>query len=596
MYTWGFGYTATKFLKNSENFLERNIMRVGFGLGIFPIVSIILGVLRVPMDWKIFLFLSFIVPTISLFVYLIKGKSPELKLRLTKSNINIFIVLVLAGLSFFMYAGGAFKYPWLEDDDPWAHAHGIKFIKIEKTIFEPIKGEGHLHYIDPYPPAYDILMAILHQTSPSMNWTLKFFNSLIICLGIIFFYFFVKKFIGDKNKALFSTFILAAIPCYLSHFIWAHSLVVTLFYPIFYCFEMLKEDKRYMYIAALIIGSILVVQPTQSIKFAVLLLIYWLVKAVFEKKLLLNIIIAGLIGFLLSLSWWGVMLAKYDGLSGLADAMHYQKQGIHVKGTADRLYTFQDFFIARKQNMINNPVGVGVVISLLLIMGLIYLGFQYNSLLKKENSWKLIVLAWLIFTFIGIHGARLPISLFAFRFWMLFAIPTSIIAAEGMWFLFGIGKSSGIPKIFILIVVIIGIFFTSVVQKYTVNTAIWSPGGGFESYEQVMDYSWIRTLPPNTKIFGFCHIDSVFRIIGFDQTDYGWRSDVLEMRQTAINKSVDSIYSWLKKEKYEYTIFDTDCAREYGINATNAKLQELISSGKFQPVKQGVGLVVLKVL
>ena len=131
-----------------------------------------------------------------------------------------------------MYTSGAFKYPYLENNDPWSHAKGAEFISIQKTAFDPnpFDTTNALTYVDPYPPSYDIFMGVLHQTSQSLNWTLKFFNSLIISLGILFFYYFAKSFIGDEQKALYATFVLAMIPCYPSHFIWAHSLVITLFF------------------------------------------------------------------------------------------------------------------------------------------------------------------------------------------------------------------------------------------------------------------------------------------------------------------------------------------------------------------------------
>jgi len=66
VYLYGFGFAATSFLKKAENlaenFWERNIMRLGIGVAVFALVGIILNFLRIPLDWKIFLFLSLIAP------------------------------------------------------------------------------------------------------------------------------------------------------------------------------------------------------------------------------------------------------------------------------------------------------------------------------------------------------------------------------------------------------------------------------------------------------------------------------------------------------------------------------------------------------
>src|SRR4030042_1450406 len=103
--------------------------------------------------------------------------------------------------------------------------------------------------MDPYPPGYDLLMGVLLQTANSVMWILKFFNALIISVSIAFFYFFAKELMGDKNKALFSTFCLAAVPAFMSHFIWAISLAVPLYFVAFYCLERIKQDKKWFIVS-----------------------------------------------------------------------------------------------------------------------------------------------------------------------------------------------------------------------------------------------------------------------------------------------------------------------------------------------------------
>ena len=73
VYTWGLGFTATKFLKNSENALERNIMRIGIGLGVFVVLAVLLNLLHIPLDWKVFLVLSLILPA-TILIKKIKNK------------------------------------------------------------------------------------------------------------------------------------------------------------------------------------------------------------------------------------------------------------------------------------------------------------------------------------------------------------------------------------------------------------------------------------------------------------------------------------------------------------------------------------------
>src|SRR3989338_7177942 len=105
IYTWGFGYTATFFFKNSENFLERNLMRLGIGLAGLIVASLLLNLLRIPIDWKIILALSLIAPLYGLF-RAVKGKNFNIDIKLTKSNITIALVLVIFLATLFMYTKG----------------------------------------------------------------------------------------------------------------------------------------------------------------------------------------------------------------------------------------------------------------------------------------------------------------------------------------------------------------------------------------------------------------------------------------------------------------------------------------------------------
>jgi len=605
IYTYGLGLSITFFIKNSENFLERNLMRIGIGLGILPILGIFLNLLHIPLDWKIFLLLSLIIPCYSIIK---KKKIVTPSLKLTKSNINIIVVLIIFLLTLFMYEKGAFKYDYLEDDDPWHYAQSVKYISIEKTAYEQ-EDMNVLSYTDPYPPGYGIFMAILHQTSSSINWTLKFFNALIISLGVFFFYFFVKEFTGNKNKALFSTFVLAAIPCYLSHFIWSHSLAVTLFFPALYCLEMIKNDKKWMYASVLVIGGIFVAQPSQSIKFGIMFSILFLVKLFFQRKFLKHIFFSGIGGLILSLSWWlskgrslffniNRQVINSESTSFMTGIIsRIQREFAYDGGSATRAYSFNDFFIAKSQNLINNPIGVGIVLSILAVISLIYVLIKYKPLLKEKNHWIVITLLWLLFTFLGINSMtfNLPVGLYAFRFWMLFAIPLSILSAEGMWFLIALGKKFRINKYIIIIIMILSIIFTSGYQKYNLNTAMWPPGATWTSYDEVNGYLWLKTLPVNTKIFAFTRQRSDY-IIGFDKFMCVWCKEDMDSQKEAINKTAEELHNWLKRKEYEYLTIGGKEVMEFGINNTNDKINEYISSGLFQPVHQNKGVIILKVI
>src|SRR3989338_2190861 len=120
-------------------------MKIGLGLGAIPLLAVILNLLHIPLDWRIFLALSLIAPLYTIFRSRGRVKLPNI--ALTKSNVYILIVLIIFSLTLFMYLKGAFSYPYFEDDDPWAHAVGVKYVSIEKNVNDP---NENLLYLDPY--------------------------------------------------------------------------------------------------------------------------------------------------------------------------------------------------------------------------------------------------------------------------------------------------------------------------------------------------------------------------------------------------------------------------------------------------------------
>jgi len=444
LYTFGLGFTLCRFVKESDNFLEKNLIRMGVGFSVLPILGVIFSLLHIPVDWKIFLPLSLIFPAFYFFRNY-KNLKFNLNFKFRKSDLTLVLVILIFIFSFNMYHKGAFSYPYLEDDDPWSHANGVKYVSVEKTFFNP---SGGTSYLDPYPPVYDGLLGLLNQTSTSLNWTLKFFNALLISLSLIFFYLFVKEFTNNPFLALFSTLALSMIPAFLSHFIWAHSLIPIFIFLSFLFMERIKHDKKWIYISSLAIAALLLTTITQSIKFMMLFLIYFAIKSIVEKRFYTEIFIAGILGFIISLIWWIPLSFRFGSVFNLLNSLYGQSQekfgflysllsntlfyifliaailiflflfyylknklkshhksfigiflaviillsyiaaysSISEAGTADRIYDFNDFFVANKQNMINNPIGIGIAIMSLLFITFLFMLYEQFSIIKKNRD------------------------------------------------------------------------------------------------------------------------------------------------------------------------------------------------------------------
>ncbi|MBI3036791.1 glycosyltransferase family 39 protein [Candidatus Woesearchaeota archaeon] len=715
VYTWGLGFSATRLARESEHFLERNLMRLGIGFSAFTVLGMALNAFRIPLDWRVFLFASVAVPLYCLIFR--KGyrqlNAPSLRLRL--SDVNVLILLLVFAFTAYMYISGAFSYAYLEDDDSWTHVRGIAYVSIEKTAFASQFFQSQ--YMDPYPPGYDMFFGVLNQVSSSVYWVVKFFNALVISLSIIFFYFFAKEFMGSSKKALFATFVLASVPAYLSHFIWAPAFALVAFFPAMYAFEMIRHGRKWWVVAAICFASVLLIHPTHAVKLSVFVAIYLGIKLlsglIADNKSWVQqnagSIKAAILGVLLSLFWWGfkwrVFASKAAGSfkdgPEAATAAIRQSPNVIVKlirlvthalnpdsGTATRVYTFRDFFIAQSQNMVNNPVGFGVFAFILMAAGLVsaVLGFvkllprprvvipvaavvviilvilltsstlefqqgfygrdgplrpqnwvnppSYGGVFaislvlvllavafllsvvaviaaarrnaeRRQVIYLAILLGWLLFAFLGVNNQTfdLPVGLFAFRFWMILAVPAAMLASEGLFALLGLvsrfkldASAVTAVKLAIIAVFVVGIFFTSAKPKLDLNTACW-PSGAFWGGNYVLEqgsncpvpsellvYGWLRTLPPNTKVFTFSNPDQV---IGSDKYSCGWCEPEYRMRQRFFNVTPSELHSFLRDNSYDYFIIGGIEVKNFGLNRTVSLINAVASSGLFTIANQG---------
>ena len=633
VYFWGLGFTATYWLTDkTENALEKFFLRIAIGMGVFPLLSVILNVVRIPLDWKIFLVLSIAFP---LFVlgkkfYTKERIFSEEKFQLKKSTLFFLLALGIAIVWMYIYTTGAFAYPYLEDEDPWGHAVGAKYVARERNAFDPPhsvrngKIDDLLSYIDPYPPAYDILMGVLHQTSADLNWTLKFFNALIICLGFVFFYMFARI-ITDRNKALFATFVLAAVPSYLTHFIWAHSLGITLFFPLMVAFEHLREQKNWVYPAGFIFGSIWVTQNvSQPLTLSIMLVIYLVVVSITNGKLFARGFVALIAGFCASLLWWAGLVMKY----GLSTFLAYYKVGdggqtaaentVAATGTAGKLlktffnpggsgsraYGVNDFFFAQHTNMINNAIGIGLVVSVLVLIAVVYLLVRYRKeLVTSQHTWKAVMLFWLIYTFWGVNGSTFPISVArgSFRLWMFLSIPVALLAAEGLSALYQLPRKVPLQVYLIGLVVVGGVVLTSAHQKYSANTAQWPTSGAFTNNAEPFEYgAWFKTIEQNSKVFLYSPRDKL--AIGYGAYSCVWCKELIDFREDILNKDAKELHVFMKENDYDYFLVNAQMEYKhfrnpFGENVTQELLpkryDEIVSSGLFVPVYQKENMFVV---
>ncbi len=705
LYCWGLGYSLRGMFKlfkagaGQQGFLERFFISVALGLAILPLLLVLFAVLRIPLDWRIVLAVSLLYPAWQLLknrqnlFQAVRGIAEKplaaIPRSISRQTLWLLLVLLIVSAAFFMYAKGAFTYPYLEDEDPWGHSLGVKYVALEKKALDPGlsiwegKIDPVLSYIDPYPPAYDILLGILHQTSPDLNWTMKFFNALIIALSLLFFYLFAKELMqpetngqqlqaeglsaessvkssvkSSAGKAALATFILASIPAYFSHFIWAHALGIAVFFPTAYAFLRLwnahhnnsdNSDSHnnsntgnlknslknsWFWPALLFVASFWVTQNIeQPIKFTLLLLVMAVVFSITSRSFWKQGFLALFGGIAASFIWWGTMLQKYSlkgflayygvGGASVAEAVAGSAAGAAAEsaagasgappglgafswlaslmrsftspgGSGSRAYSPADFFFAQSSNAINSPIGLGMVVSLLVLLGLLWVLWRYKHRIVEENqAWLAVVIFWLLLLFWGVNGQTFPVSIIRapFRVWLYLPIPIALLAAETVYLLAAKARKLRIPAIAVaglVGVLLLGILLTSAKQKYEFNTSIWPTSGSFASPQEAFEYgAWFETLPDNTKVFMYSPREKL--AAGFGAFACTWCEDEVLFRERILEKDAQELHRFLKQKSYQYLVLnpamDLRYLRQYGGNETEQLLQEkydeILSSGLF---------------
>src|SRR3989344_4953578 len=112
-YLWGLGFTVSYWMKKADNFLERQFMNIGVGMGVLSVLAILFNFLHIILDWKLFLGTSLAFP---MFILVKKLKNKELvwpKFKLNRSDVIALVAILIAIISFYVYAKGAFTYSYL---------------------------------------------------------------------------------------------------------------------------------------------------------------------------------------------------------------------------------------------------------------------------------------------------------------------------------------------------------------------------------------------------------------------------------------------------------------------------------------------------
>jgi hypothetical protein len=565
---------------DGEESLSYVFIYAALGLALFVLLSSVLGLVGL-IDPLVYLVLA-IVPIVSYCVMRGPGCSSVMcglgcsmygnQLEIPKVDKHWLIVIGLFAVALVVFEYGAFATPLLEDDDSWQHAAGVRYVSETGTYLQP---EPRLiHYLSPYPPFYDVLMAMLFEVDgESITTILKFFNAFLVALVIPLFYCWARNRL-DKDVSLWATFILALLPCFMSHFIWSQTLAMVFVFPALYFIDKYNEKKLAMDGVAGIIclTALLITQPSVAGIIFIMICIY-------QAPLIFSNIQGALaipaMSFIFAiLVFWGGMFYLY-GVETVMQHISFIPDFV-TSSTLDTgggiVYGVQDFLTPPFASRMDQPVGIGEAVVILTLVGL------YVTL--DARSKYLIFGAWLVFCFIGLQANLLPVKLMPHRFWVFLSIPVAILAAVGIRHI--MAMLTGLGMRLFVIALVISIMITSGAAKLVVETSPWPSGVNLISAEQMQGYVQLQQLPNNTKVFSFCSHEDLMNGIGM--YGYSWIQEVKDYKNQSITDTIGNNLDFLHRYNYTYIVIDQACLQAFTTNETIAKITTIESNKYF--VKQ----------
>jgi len=240
------GTLVDLFVKNWQaDWLEKLFMRFGIGLAALSVEGVVLNLLHIPLDYRVFLAVGGVI----LGGALLRNKSlrtfdaGKIRSALTngwrdKSFWYALFVLILFAVTVRMYLTGAFSYDYFEDTDPWRYTVVADYIGEHRTFTAPYYS---IQYSEPYTQGYQIVMGVLSQTNDSIYWTMKFFSCLVISFGVPFMYYFARRFSRNEEVAVLAAFFLFAVPAWVTHFIFSLHYNMTIFLVLLYVLAQLMH-------------------------------------------------------------------------------------------------------------------------------------------------------------------------------------------------------------------------------------------------------------------------------------------------------------------------------------------------------------------
>ena len=236
-----------------------------------------------------------------------------------------------------------------------------------------------------------------------------------------------------------------------------------------------------------------------------------------------------------------------------------------IFGTGDFHYSLIHFFAARSDNMMNNPVGLGLILLAAVLLALLLASARIVKLFNPENAWIAVSYAAVITAFLLVLGKYFSIAILPFRVWPFLALFASLFAAWGITALIQCVTKSDRFLLGAIALLAVCLIPTSFLPKLELNTKVWEDHTVGTPKSRAL-YAWMRDggIPKNSVVARLCGTSEF--LSGYDMNPPVW-NEVFQPERGAsrpyfamnpLNMTPEA-YSVLKNAGVEYVTFGFSC-------------------------------------
>lgn len=435
--------------------IERLALRFGVGTALGPTVVILLyEVLRLRVHPLTVLVLG----TVGLVLMVLDERRRAERAATSTSATWVVGSLTAGTLAATLW--GALRHPGFGGRDPWHHALGTAWLLAEGRLRQPFPDWPLIHYVDGYPPSFDITLALAAAPfKGDIVLPLKMAAAVFAAASVLAVYFLGRRLIGTSTGGTLAAVLYAVAPGALGRHVWGHSQAVVLIITGLACAVELQRSRRLLPAAAICFGGAVLAAPSQGVKGLALAVLTAAValasNAGWGRRLLVALAAAVVVA-----SAWFVPLLARTGLEPTSvfssmDSPELRRTGARwsddapdlggwanaLRGSENRRYDLDDILFFRPHVAVQPlfgpkrinfivPEGVGAPVLALALIGLLFASKSGDP--SPATPRRALAGLWLLVTALGVAGASTGLNFYTWRFWMLIVPIASVAAAMGV--------------------------------------------------------------------------------------------------------------------------------------------------------------------